>query len=773
MHVCRHGETRGSLKVAIRSLARQLAQQMKPYAIEIVRNKQCALPYADQDLPELFDHLLLRPLLKIASDGKPIFLLIDAVDECQVRHEQGVLEQLLADRSKLPQHVHFVFSSVVQVTLQRSAALSIPMDDATSARGDLRPHARQMLETSIQASGRVSSLDDNLARRTVEWLSQTNFQYVACLAGALEDVGNERGEDGSFKHTLEEILTMFPHTLNGLYEFYLNRVFKRCDHSEGNVQLDLCAKLVGIVVAMPTTLAKRLVATLLDPNTTFRVGVSNVLQYVKTLLQAPPTIEVKFHSTLLKWLTGDGISATELKSMQDKSLDNQGLHDRLRELLADRGSLRASGGECVEGALVTSGLNHDYSECIQHCATTGQIALAKKLLRSLTDAKRARPTPEMYETMLKAYMSAEHADVDAMVETWTFMRKESWLPSLPTCMSMIIVCGQSDNLTQATEVFDAVLECGTTPNVILFNIMLHACAKGGALTSAETYFTAMEAAGVQPNEVTFNTMINGHCKANDVNGAERWFTKMEAAGVQPDVLNFTTLLKAVSLRGDLARCIQLFTLMVDSGLRPNEYTFVALFFTCSRASRRHPEWALEWALEWFRDFASRGLTLNQHVANAFERCVDEWTAQDLYRQHDLTVVQAGRKKDGRGKGGSGKGGRGKGGRGKGAQVTTGGIGFCFTFSNHGRCSHGSNCRYFANTPGHNQESGKSHVSVFIVVPSCMASALTWPHVSAAHVCTGHNGKGKPGHKGGRKGGRGTGTKGRSAGKGGFTTKGKR
>jgi pentatricopeptide repeat protein len=192
----------------------------------------------------------------------------------------------------------------------------------------------------------------------------------------------------------------------------------------------------------------------------------------------------------------------------------------------------------------------------------------------------------------------------------------------------------------------------------------------------------MEAAGVQPNEVTFNTMIDGHCKANDVNGAERWFTKMEAAGVQPNVLTFNTLLKAVSWRGDLARCIQFFTLMVDSGLRPDGYTFVALFFTCSRASRRHPEWALEWALEWFRDFASRGLMLNQHVANAFERCVDEWTAQDLYRQHGLTVVQAGRKKGGRGKGGSGKGG--KGGRGKGTQATNGGSGFYFTFSNHGR-----------------------------------------------------------------------------------------
>ena len=117
-------------------------------------------------------------------------------------------------------------------------------------------------------------------------------------------------------------------------------------------------------------------------------------------------------------------------------------------------------------------------------------------------------------------------------------------------------------------------------------------------------------------------------------------------------------------------------------------------------------------------------------------------------QHGLMVVQAGRKKGGRGKGSSGRGKgtqkttRGKGGRGKGAQATNGGGGFCFTFSNHGHCSNGSSCRYFANTPGHNQESGKSHVSNFVIVPACMASALTWPHVSAAHACTGHHGKGK-------------------------------
>ncbi|KAJ8434682.1 hypothetical protein Cgig2_024754 [Carnegiea gigantea] len=103
-----------------------------------------------------------------------------------------------------------------------------------------------------------------------------------------------------------------------------------------------------------------------------------------------------------------------------------------------------------------------------------------------------------------------------------------------TYNSMIDLYGKAGRLTDAVEVFVALLKAGVAPDTSTFSTMIHICGSHGNLTEAEALLNKMEERGVSPDTITYTTLLSLYAKAGNVDATLQWYWKIRKAGLFPD-----------------------------------------------------------------------------------------------------------------------------------------------------------------------------------------------------------------------------------------------
>ncbi|KAJ0020846.1 hypothetical protein Pint_30838 [Pistacia integerrima] len=126
---------------------------------------------------------------------------------------------------------------------------------------------------------------------------------------------------------------------------------------------------------------------------------------------------------------------------------------------------------------------------------------------------------------------------------------------------------KADRLDEAMEIYNVMVERGSSGNLVTYNILIGKYLMVGAIDKALEMWKRIFELGLVPNSITYSIMIDGFCKMRMLNVAKGIFCKMRLSGLGPTL---------VSKAGQLDEAKSLFHKMVDCGFTPNACVYDSL-----------------------------------------------------------------------------------------------------------------------------------------------------------------------------------------------------
>lgn len=181
----------------------------------------------DTNLDEVFKQAVLLPLSSIETPKKPLFILVDSIDESYLHatseHEEGskTIAELLANHHSLfPKWLLLLCSSRKQnkaITRMFTGFRKISLDDLRKSHV-----VRDVQQYILCRLDQEEELRQHLSRETAEMLNQLHIKSNGCFL-YLEKVLDGVAENFIMLREIREI----PGTLNGLYLWLCQRLFVR------------------------------------------------------------------------------------------------------------------------------------------------------------------------------------------------------------------------------------------------------------------------------------------------------------------------------------------------------------------------------------------------------------------------------------------------------------------------------------------------------------------------------------------------------------------
>lgn len=214
VHFCRYNDNeRADPKRAIMSIAYYLATQIQEY-------KQCLFDLQDLDhlieknTGRLFEYLIVEPLNKIVYTGKPIVIVIDALDEATVDGRNELADVIANYFEKTPKWVKLLITSRRETLLERKLAKYKPVDFSDSNihdnDADILGYFTKQLRDYIPKGKKGQLLLKKLITK-----SNGIFLYAKTIVDEIQ----------SGQLTIDRI-DNFPEGLTGVYFNYFERIFK-------------------------------------------------------------------------------------------------------------------------------------------------------------------------------------------------------------------------------------------------------------------------------------------------------------------------------------------------------------------------------------------------------------------------------------------------------------------------------------------------------------------------------------------------------------------
>lgn len=252
----------------------------------------------DLNLDELFKQAVLLPLSSIEVPKKPLFLLVDSIDESYLHitsdREEGskTIAELLANHQNLfPKWLLLVCSSRKQnkaITRMFTGFRKISLDDLRKTHV-----VRDVQQYILCRLDQEEELRQHLSRETAEMLNQLHIKSNGCFL-YLEKVLDGVAENFIMLREIREI----PGTLNGLYLWLCQRLFVRKQF----------AKVKPILEVL---LASRILLTDLELFGCAQVKNTVLLKeefdkrmkiLSKILITSPDGARILFHHSFAEWL---------------------------------------------------------------------------------------------------------------------------------------------------------------------------------------------------------------------------------------------------------------------------------------------------------------------------------------------------------------------------------------------------------------------------------------------------------------------------------------
>ena len=252
----------------------------------------------DTNLDELFKETVLLPLSSIEPPSKPLFLLIDSIDESYLHatneREEGskTIAEILANHHNLfPKWLLLVCSSRKQnkaITRMFTGFRKISLDDLRKSHV-----VRDVQQYILCRLDQEEQLRQHLSRETAEMLNQLHIKSNGCFL-YLEKVLDGVSENFIMLREIREI----PGTLNGLYLWLCQRLFVRKQFTKVKPILEVLLasrtpltdlELFGCAQVKNTVLLKEEFEKLMKTLS-------------KILITSPDGSRILFHHSFAEWL---------------------------------------------------------------------------------------------------------------------------------------------------------------------------------------------------------------------------------------------------------------------------------------------------------------------------------------------------------------------------------------------------------------------------------------------------------------------------------------
>ncbi|CAN8325470.1 unnamed protein product [Cochlearia groenlandica] len=143
--------------------------------------------------------------------------------------------------------------------------------------------------------------------------------------------------------------------------------------------------------------------------------------------------------------------------------------------------------------------------------------------------------------------------------------------------SMITRCAQSDNPSEAIEIFRQMGAFGVGFDCVSISAALSACASLPSESYGKAIHGFMIKHSLASDVYSESTLINMYAKCGNLRSAVNVFMRMK----ETNIVSWNSIIAAYGNHGRLKDCLGLFCEMVEkSGVRPDHITFVEMISTC-------------------------------------------------------------------------------------------------------------------------------------------------------------------------------------------------
>ncbi|XP_027071461.1 pentatricopeptide repeat-containing protein At1g79540 [Coffea arabica] len=142
--------------------------------------------------------------------------------------------------------------------------------------------------------------------------------------------------------------------------------------------------------------------------------------------------------------------------------------------------------------------------------------------------------------LISAYWKIKNAE--KAVETFGKMREFDCTPDLYVYNIILHVVVKKDVILLALALYNMMLKSNCRPNCSTFNILIHGLCKSGKTQDALHLFDEMRDLGLLPNKTTYTMILLGLCQAKRTDDAHRLFNLMKTSGCLPDNVTYNALL---------------------------------------------------------------------------------------------------------------------------------------------------------------------------------------------------------------------------------------
>ncbi|XP_075637257.1 uncharacterized protein LOC142609539 [Castanea sativa] len=144
--------------------------------------------------------------------------------------------------------------------------------------------------------------------------------------------------------------------------------------------------------------------------------------------------------------------------------------------------------------------------------------------------------------------------------------------------SIVLRCHCKKNqLDEAKQVLDHMVEEGFHPDVVTITILINALCKRGRMQRAFEVFDFMGTIGCKPTIQTYNCLLKGLCYVGRVEEAFELLLKVKEDSMKPDVYTYTAVMDGFSKVGRSDEAMELLNEAVEMGLTPSVVTYNTLF----------------------------------------------------------------------------------------------------------------------------------------------------------------------------------------------------
>jgi pentatricopeptide repeat protein len=226
---------------------------------------------------------------------------------------------------------------------------------------------------------------------------------------------------------------------------------------------------------------------------------------------------------------------------------------------------------------------------------------------------------------------AESNNITQAQNTFNQLLESGNMPCISTVNALIQACVSVDDVQSAMKVFKDTQKYNLSPNIKSFELLTSAFAIKGMYVRAYNVLQNMKSLHIQPTPQIYHNIINACIKSGNYKRAWTLFDMSRTELNIPTLQLYNTMIHACSYTQDAEKALDLVHDMTDNGITPSPLTYAALMKTLSTRK--------EYYMDIFGilgQMVDEGLEVTKEVYDVLLDCFvergDVWKAREVWNK---------------------------------------------------------------------------------------------------------------------------------------------